>query len=92
MSWTGPASITTSRVLLTLQDGPPLPPSLAVLRLLSVRVELGELARGEERLSIATGPTLAARAEVIRCSLECIGGGAEPRAARSAATPRRAVR
>ncbi len=68
-------------------DGPLLPPSLTALRLESGRlIDLGDLAQGEKRLSMATGPTLAVRAGVVLCRLERMVGGAEPHAAHDTAT------
>ena len=76
-----------TRMLHTLQDDPPLPPSLTALRLVHGHlIDLGDLAQGKEmRLSMAAEPTLAVRADVISCRLEWMVGGAEPHANHDAA-------
>ena len=70
-----------------------LPASLAALRLESeFPIDLGELVRGEERLSAAAEPVLGVRSAVICCSLVWLTGGMEPRVACDTATALHAER
>ena len=73
--------------MLTLQDGPPLPPSLVALRLESgYPMNLGQLVHGEARLTASPAPTLIVRSPIVSCSLEAMIGGPDPHAAHDPAT------
>ena len=73
-------------MLLTAQDGPPLPASLMTLRLESgYLIDLGELARGGDPLTLAAEPMLTVHSPLIRCGLEWVAGEAEPHAAHNTA-------